>query len=122
MPALEVSIVMPCLNEADTLEACITKATRALCTHHIRGEIIVADNGSTDESPAIAEACIEAQRSAHHCLGIPVEHDDDVDPAKALHQYLGHFNPHDSFGPIGLGLLRFGVRLAFSRRLGGTRM
>lgn len=50
----EVSIVMPCLNEADTLEACIAKAQRALCQHNIRGEIIVADNGSTDESPAIA--------------------------------------------------------------------
>jgi glycosyltransferase involved in cell wall biosynthesis len=51
---IEVSVVMPCLNEADTLEACIEKAQRALCEHNIRGEIIVADNGSTDGSPAIA--------------------------------------------------------------------
>lgn len=51
---LEVSIVMPCLNEADTIEACIEKAQRALGEHHINGEIIVADNSSTDGSQAIA--------------------------------------------------------------------
>lgn len=50
----EVSIIMPCLNEADTLAACITKAKRALNEHKIAGEIIVADNGSTDGSQAIA--------------------------------------------------------------------
>ncbi|MGH7250381.1 MAG: glycosyltransferase, partial [Nitrospiraceae bacterium] len=52
--AVEVSIVMPCLNEADTLEACITKAQRALRESGIAGEVIVADNGSTDGSAEIA--------------------------------------------------------------------
>jgi glycosyltransferase involved in cell wall biosynthesis len=52
---IEVSVVMPCLNEADTLETCIIKAQRALREHDIVGEIIVADNGSTDGSQAIAE-------------------------------------------------------------------
>jgi glycosyltransferase involved in cell wall biosynthesis len=51
---LEVSVVMPCLNEADTLKACILKAQRALSEHNIKGEVIVADNGSTDGSQAIA--------------------------------------------------------------------
>lgn len=56
MPAeVEVSVVMPCLNEADTLEACVTKAKRALAEHGIRGEVLVADNGSTDASQEIAE-------------------------------------------------------------------
>jgi glycosyltransferase involved in cell wall biosynthesis len=50
----EVSIVMPCLNEADTLASCIAKATQALKGHEVAGEIIVADNGSTDGSQAIA--------------------------------------------------------------------
>jgi glycosyltransferase involved in cell wall biosynthesis len=50
----EVSIVMPCLNEADTLASCIAKAKRALNENNIDGEIIVADNGSTDGSQAIA--------------------------------------------------------------------
>jgi glycosyltransferase involved in cell wall biosynthesis len=51
---LEVSIVMPCLNEAETLETCITKAQTGLRRHGISGEIVVADNGSTDGSQAIA--------------------------------------------------------------------
>jgi glycosyltransferase involved in cell wall biosynthesis len=53
--ALEVSIVMPCLNEAETLTACIQKAQEALTEHGIAGEIIVADNGSTDGSVDIAK-------------------------------------------------------------------
>jgi glycosyltransferase involved in cell wall biosynthesis len=51
----EVSVVMPCLNEADTLEACITKAQASLLEHGIRGEVIVADNGSDDDSQGIAK-------------------------------------------------------------------
>lgn len=53
--SLELSVVMPCLNEAETLEICIRKALRALANLHIPGEVIVADNGSTDGSQAIAE-------------------------------------------------------------------
>lgn len=52
---VEISIVMPCLNEADTLETCIRKAQQGLSENGIRGEIVVADNGSTDGSQAIAE-------------------------------------------------------------------
>jgi len=50
----EVSIVMPCLNEADTLAVCIEKALRSLSESQTAGEVIVADNGSTDGSQAIA--------------------------------------------------------------------
>ncbi len=50
----EVSVVIPCLNEAETLGTCITKAQQALRGLDISGEIIVADNGSTDGSQAIA--------------------------------------------------------------------
>jgi glycosyltransferase involved in cell wall biosynthesis len=53
-PSLEVSVVMPCLNEAETLGTCIEKARRALRELDVAGEIVVADNGSTDGSQAIA--------------------------------------------------------------------
>ena len=51
---VELSIVMPCLNEADTLETCLRKAQQILHDHEIAGEVIVADNGSTDGSLDIA--------------------------------------------------------------------
>jgi glycosyltransferase involved in cell wall biosynthesis len=52
---LEVSVVMPCLNEAETLETCIGKAQRALREADIAGEVVVADNGSSDGSVEIAQ-------------------------------------------------------------------
>jgi len=55
-PAPEVSIVMPCLNEADTLGVCVEKAQAALGQAGSTGEIIIADNGSTDASREIAGA------------------------------------------------------------------
>src|SRR5438874_6481585 len=53
--AIEVSVVIPCLNEEDTLGSCIEKVRQALREHNITGEIIVADNGSTDSSRTIAQ-------------------------------------------------------------------
>ncbi len=52
---LELSVVMPCLDEADTLATCISKAQRAMSEHGVRGEVVVADNGSRDGSVEIAE-------------------------------------------------------------------
>jgi glycosyltransferase involved in cell wall biosynthesis len=54
--AIELSIVLPCLNEAETLEVCVRKAQRSLEVLGIAGEVIVADNGSTDGSRDIARA------------------------------------------------------------------
>jgi glycosyltransferase involved in cell wall biosynthesis len=53
---LELAILMPCLNEAKTVGRCITKARAFLDRSGVNGEIIVADNGSSDGSQAIAEA------------------------------------------------------------------
>jgi glycosyltransferase involved in cell wall biosynthesis len=50
-----ISIVMPCLNEAETLEVCIKKAQQFIDVEHVTGEIVVADNGSTDGSQEIAK-------------------------------------------------------------------
>jgi len=52
--AFDLTIVMPCLNEVETLAGCIEKAQAGLRLANIRGEIIVADNGSTDGSLEIA--------------------------------------------------------------------
>ena len=52
--SLELTIVMPCLNEAETLEACIAEAMQAIRDGRIEGEVVVADNGSTDGSVEIA--------------------------------------------------------------------
>jgi len=55
-PALELTILMPCLNEAETLGTCVRKAMDYLARSGIAGEVLVADNGSTDGSQAIAES------------------------------------------------------------------
>ena len=52
----ELSIVMPCLNEAETLAICIKKAQQSLDELKVAGEVVIADNGSTDGSPEIATA------------------------------------------------------------------
>jgi glycosyltransferase involved in cell wall biosynthesis len=52
----ELSVVLPCLDEARTLQACIAQIQRVIAEHGIHAEIIVADNGSTDGSPALAAA------------------------------------------------------------------
>jgi glycosyltransferase involved in cell wall biosynthesis len=52
----ELTILMPCLNEAETLATCISKAQGFLARSGVRGEILIADNGSTDGSQAIAES------------------------------------------------------------------
>jgi glycosyltransferase involved in cell wall biosynthesis len=54
--AVELSIVMPCLDEAETIGRCIVKARRFLARTGIIGEVVVADNGSVDGSQAIARA------------------------------------------------------------------
>ncbi|GAA5169134.1 glycosyltransferase [Pseudonocardia eucalypti] len=53
---LELTVVLPCLNEAETLETCVRKALGSLERLGVRGEVVVADNGSTDGSQDIAVA------------------------------------------------------------------
>ena len=51
---VELTVVMPCLNEAETIDVCIQKALTAMESHRLSGEVVIADNGSTDGSQAIA--------------------------------------------------------------------
>ncbi len=51
---IELTVLMPCLNEAETIETCIGKAKAFLARSGVKGEVLVADNGSTDGSQALA--------------------------------------------------------------------
>lgn len=53
---IELTILMPCLNEAETVATCVGKARKFLDDHGVAGEVLVADNGSTDGSPELAIA------------------------------------------------------------------
>jgi glycosyltransferase involved in cell wall biosynthesis len=64
---IELSIVMPCLNEAETLGACIGKAQKFISDYRISGEVVIGDNGSTDGSQEIA------RRLGARVIDIPVK-------------------------------------------------
>ena len=54
---IELTILMPCLNEGETIQACVRKAKDYIESRGIRGEVLIADNGSTDGSQLLAERC-----------------------------------------------------------------
>ena len=51
---MELTVVMPCLNEAETVATCVRKAVQFIADSGISGEVVVADNGSTDGSRQLA--------------------------------------------------------------------
>ena len=53
---IELTVVMPCLNEERTVGTCVSKAVQTMWKLGIRGEVLVVDNGSTDDSVAVATA------------------------------------------------------------------
>lgn len=78
MSSVEVSVVIPCLNEAQSIAACVDKAMGAFREHGIRGEVVVGDNGSTDGSQEIAREhgarVVHAERKGYgHALRAAIE-------------------------------------------------
>lgn len=56
MPDITITLLMPCLNEAETLAFCVNQAMQAIKDNNVDGEVLVADNGSTDGSQEIARS------------------------------------------------------------------
>jgi glycosyltransferase involved in cell wall biosynthesis len=120
----EVSVVMPCLNEADTLATCIGKAEAALRGAGLRGEIVVADNGSTDDSRDIA------RRAGARVVDVPARGYGSalmagIAAARGRYVVMGDADDSYDFGelPKLVGRLREGFDLVQGCRLpsgGGT--
>src|SRR5438552_11316123 len=99
-PSVEFSIVMPCLNEAETLATCIQKAKRSLAENNVEGEIIIADNGSTDGSQEIAEQHgvrvidIQARGYGNALMG-------GIEAARGKYIIMGDADDSYDFGSLG---------------------
>ena len=123
--AIEVSIVIPCLNEADSLEVCIQKALAGLAEAQAVGEVVVADNGSTDDSVRIAEGCgarvVPVARPGYGSALMG-----GIEAARGRFIIMGDADNSYDFGeaPKFIAKLREGYQLVQGRRLpaGGGRV
>jgi len=121
--ALELSIVMPCLNEAETVGRCIEKAQHSLKELGINGEIVIADNGSTDGSQSIATAMgavvvgVEPKGYGSALMG-------GILGARGTYVIIGDADDSYDFGTLGpfIDKLREGYDLVMGNRfLGGIK-
>jgi len=117
---LELSIVMPCLNESETLATCIRHAQNFLATSGVSGEVVIADNGSTDGSQDIARA--EGARVVDvHERGYGAALSGGI--AAARGRYVAMGDADDSYDFEGLGPfvteLRKGADLVMGNRFRG---
>jgi glycosyltransferase involved in cell wall biosynthesis len=117
---IELSIVMPCLNEAATIGCCIAKARAFLTRHAVVGEVVVADNGSTDGSQAIARAhgarvIAIAERGYGSALR------GGIDAARGTYVIMGDSDDSYDFSALGgfLDRLREGNDLVMGNRFAG---
>ena len=119
--AIDVSIVMPCLNEAETLAKCIAHAQTAVASGGLAAEIIVADNGSTDGSQSIARKLgarvVDVSRKGYGSALIG-----GIDAAQGRFVVMGDADDSYDFEAIGplIDKLREGYDLVVGNRfLGG---
>jgi glycosyltransferase involved in cell wall biosynthesis len=121
MPECEVTVLMPCLDEARTLAGCIQEARAALERHRIDGEVLIADNGSTDGSPQIALA---AGASVIHVAerGYGSALRGGIDAARGKYVVMGDADGSYDFGEIPrfVEKLRQGYDLVMGNRFRGT--
>jgi glycosyltransferase involved in cell wall biosynthesis len=118
--AVEVSIVMPCLNEVETLASCIRQAQRAIEVNHLAAEIIVADNGSTDGSQAAAlKLGVQVVDVAKKGYGSALR--GGIDAARGRFVIMGDADDSYDFGAIApmIEKLREGFDLVVGNRFAG---
>lgn len=116
-----VSVVMPCLNEHETLGICIRKAHRALEQLGLDGEIIVADNGSTDDSVAIARS-LGARVVEEPRKGYGYAYRAGIAAARGEYVIIGDSDDSYDFGDIGrfVDKLNEGFELVMGTRFHGA--
>ena len=116
----EVSVVMPCLNEAETLGICIREAMAAFQESGIDGEVVIADNGSTDGSQSIARSlgarvvAIDKKGYGNALMG-------GIDGARGRYVVMGDSDASYDFGhtPHFVRTLRQGYDLVMGNRFQG---
>jgi glycosyltransferase involved in cell wall biosynthesis len=120
---LELTILMPCLDAARTIASCVRKARGYLESHGLRGEVLVADHGSTDGSQELAQACgarvIEIDARGYGAALLV-----GIQAARGRYIIMGDADEGYDFSALDpfLGKLRAGYELVMGNRfLGGIR-
>jgi glycosyltransferase involved in cell wall biosynthesis len=119
--AIELTVLMPCLNEEKTIAACIGKALRFFTGHEIAGEVLVVDNGSTDDSLAVARAA-GARVVTHDVRGYGSALRRGIREARGTFVVMGDADDTYDFARLGrfVELLRDGNDLVMGSRLRGV--
>lgn len=117
---MELTIVMPCLNEAETIATCIRQARAFLESEEIVGEIVIADNGSTDGSQKIAiDLGARVIDVAEKGYGAAIT--GGIEAAQGTFIAMGDADDSYDFGTLGpfVKLLREGADLVMGNRFSG---
>src|SRR5688500_11116117 len=119
---IELSVVIPCLNEAESIALVVEKARRTMEREGIRGEVVVADNGSEDGSPALAEDA--GARVVHELRkGYGSAYLAGFDAARGTYILMGDADDTYDFTQLGrfVGPLRDGAEMVIGNRMSGLR-
>ncbi|OYU97736.1 MAG: dolichol-P-glucose synthetase [Bacteroidetes bacterium B1(2017)] len=117
---IELSVVMPCLNEAETIEICIQKAFAWMKANQVNGEVVIGDNGSTDGSQQMAEK-LGARVIAVPRKGYGSALMGAIEAAKGKYVIMGDSDDSYDFGNLTLFVneLRNGKDLVMGNRFKG---